>query len=134
MVVHIGEVIAEIFMFRKYFVKFIAVVMVMMVTAVSVHAFCHDTEAKEPAYSSVCQGNSVHAYPAGDHSHSAPGDDHSVPEHCDSCCACPCHTLLIGNPFQFVCSHQVIKLNFHDPFKALPEVYLPKFVPPHILA
>ena len=64
----------------------------------------------------------------------SPTDEHSVPDHNDSGCACPCHASLTVHPFQVTCSLQVVRLNYHYPFKALPEVFLPKFVPPHILA
>ena len=128
------RLVQEILMIRQMIIKFTAVVMVTMVTAVSVHAFCHDAEATGLSYTSDFHGHSTHGNAAGGQSQNIPGADHSVPDHNDSCCACPCHTPLTAHPFQFAFSLQVIQLYYHDPFKALPEVYLPKFVPPHIFA
>ena len=65
---------------------------------------------------------------------SCPIDDHSVPDHCDSSCYNPCHAPFTAQPVQIVCLQLISPLEFYEPFKALPEVYLPKFILPHILA
>src|SRR5512138_1344101 len=93
----IREVIEEISMFRQMVIKITAVVMVMIIAAVSVHAFCHDAEATGPSYTSGFHGHSTHGDGAGGESQNMPGDDHSIPDHNDSCCACPCHALLTVN-------------------------------------
>lgn len=60
--------------------------------------------------------------------------DHSSSDHCNSFCSCVCHAHLPVAAVQFASSLIVVPLQFHESFKAIPEVHLPKFVPPHILA
>ena len=52
---------------------------------------------------------------------------------CDSCRYCCCHAPLISQSVQVEYTPQVISITSSEPFTALPEVYLSKFVPPHIL-
>jgi hypothetical protein len=61
-------------------------------------------------------------------------DDDSSSGHCNSFCSCACHAHLPSQLLQAVFSKIVTPLQFLETFKAIPEVYLPKFIPPHILA
>jgi len=65
---------------------------------------------------------------------SCPADNQSSPDRCDSTCHCPCHAPLMAQPVQIASSQQITPLLFCESFKALPEVYLSKFIPPHITA
>ena len=108
--------------------KHISILMVMVVFTISVTGIyrnAHDTDLT--GYAKCEQGTGhLSAIPS-------PVDEHSVPDHNDSSCYCPGHAPLMEQPIQLVCSQLISPLEFHEPFKAIPEVYLPKYIPPHIL-
>lgn len=62
------------------------------------------------------------------HGDSSEGDDCSC--HCD----CPCNAPLITVALAISCQQPVSELSVFELFQAIPEVYLPTAVPPHILA
>ena len=104
--------------------------LVMFTIAVTgIYRDMHDTEPTGCAKYEQCTG-----YLSADTgSTSCPVDEHSVPDHNDSSCYCPGHAPLTMQPIQLICSQLMSPLEFHEPFKAIPEVYLPKYIPPHIL-
>jgi len=75
---------------------------------------------------SQCQVSDAHHCPCapagGLHDHDQ--DD------CDDCCGCACHLSLITEHFHFSYNPVMSDLQVSDPFQYLPEVYLPKFIPP----
>lgn len=70
------------------------------------------------------------------------GDAHPCPHHeqhqdadgCNTCVNCTCHAPFTVQPFQLSYAPLVQDLNPAEPFRHLPEVYLPKFIPPQILS
>lgn len=60
----------------------------------------------------------------------APQGPHQDSDGCDSCVNCTCHAPLTVQPFQLNYAPIIITLQWSDPFKHLPEVFLPKFIPP----
>ena len=104
--------------------------MAMVILSMSLSGFAHAAELSVNA----CAAETV--APHGETGHQCPTcpvDEHSTPDHCDSSCHCPCHAPLMLQPVEVACSRQITLLLFSEPFKALPEVYLSKFIPPHIL-
>jgi hypothetical protein len=65
---------------------------------------------------------------------SCPIDENTVTDHCDSSCYCACHAPLPGQTLRTAYSQLITFLVFAEPFKAVPEVFLPKFIPPQIQA
>lgn len=60
----------------------------------------------------------------------APLEPHKDYDGCDSCINCACHAPLTVQPIQLGYNPITLNLNKSEPFKHLPEVYLPKFIPP----
>lgn len=60
-----------------------------------------------------------------------PLEQHNDCDGCDKCVNCTCHAPLTIQPFQIIYNPSILdNLYASDPFKHLPEVYLPKFIPP----
>ena len=68
--------------------------------------------------------DSIHSCPCD------PGEQHEDCDGCDSCINCSCHAPLTVQPFQLRYTPLIITLSSTDPFKHLPEVFIPKFIPP----
>ncbi|KAF0220110.1 MAG: hypothetical protein FD174_1555 [Geobacteraceae bacterium] len=113
--------------------KFCALILLMVIISMSVTGFCRSAHAADPSCDTTYDMAPGTYSAIEKQCPSCPVDEHSVPDHCDSSCHCPCHAPLTAQPVQVVCSRQIAPLVFPEPFKALPEVYLPKFIPPHIL-
>ena len=112
------------------FRKHISFLMVVGILAISVTGFSRISCAGESAKDTTWGGY----LSALDKQHtSCPVDEHSVPDHRDSSCHCPGHAPLTEQPIQISCSQLITPFEFPEPFKALPEVYLPKYIPPDIL-
>ncbi len=121
------------FMKQNRFRKHISFLMVVVIFTISVTGFTRISESGESAkYTSYSPGGTYHSSVEIQHP-SCPVDEHSVPDHCDSSCHCPSHAPLTVQPIQVICSQLITPFVFLEPFKALPEVYLPKFIPPDIL-
>lgn len=119
---------------RILYEKCISFLMVVVMFTISVTGIYRSALATE------CPGDVKYGQCAGSPSPvekacpSCPVDDHSVPDHCDSSCYSPRHAPLTVPAVQIVYLPLISQLEFYEPFKALPEVYLPKFIPPDILA
>jgi hypothetical protein len=119
---------------RTGYRKYISFVMVMAIFAISLSGFCREGIAASPPCAAEYHIDKYNCDQKGNDTRTSPADEHSVPGHCDSNCDCPCHAQLTAHPFQITCLLHVVPLEIHDPFKALPEVFIPRFVPPHIHA
>ena len=65
--------------------------------------------------------------------HECPGcphEHHSDNDGCDTCINCACHAPLTTQKIQLGYHPIIQDLHTSDPFRFLPEVYLPKFIPP----
>jgi hypothetical protein len=102
----------------------ISILMILLVLSLSVSCFCNDFA--EASVTTAAAGTDCGHCPI-DHSDGKPSD----PGQCDSSCHCACHPPLTVQPIGIVCSVHVSPLTFSEPHKALPEVYLSKFIPPH---
>jgi hypothetical protein len=109
--------------------KFTSLLLVVMILAASVHGFCQESHAMEQ--SPVLSADT--GWDAGQ-SPSCPGEDHSDADHDAASCFCSCHLPMIVLPLDIQPSPIVGTLSFFDRFTALPEIYLPKFIPPQNLA
>lgn len=113
--------------------KFITLLTVMVIFAISFTEFCGESHGFEVSGAShgaeTCKGPG--AVDKGGH---CPSDENTLPDHCDSSCNCPCHAPLTWQPVLASCAPHISSLVFSEPFKAIPEVYLSKFVPPQLNA
>ncbi|WP_250678760.1 hypothetical protein [Geomonas sp. Red32] len=119
----------------SFFRKYVSLLMVMVTLTVSLSTFCRSACASELSIGASSPGGTVIVASLAslpdvpiDHDHHGEGD------HCDSCCHCPCHAPLTVPSLHLVPVPVATSLVFHEPFQSIPEVYLPKYIPPHILA
>ena len=113
----------------KYFTLFLLVVM-LTVTINGVHVSAHAMQNHVTVSSdqaSPVQISAAHNCPC------SPLEHHEEDDCCDACINCVCHAPLIIQQFLFSFTPSILELSASDPFKYLPEVYLSKFIPPHIL-
>jgi hypothetical protein len=61
-------------------------------------------------------------------------EQHQESDGCDSCAHCTCHAPLTVQTFRLTYAPLVLALQVNDPFAHMPEVYLPKFIPPQLQA
>jgi hypothetical protein len=59
-----------------------------------------------------------------------PLEKHKDCKGCDTCFNCACHAPLAIQPFELHYHPMAFNWTSFDPFKHLPEVILPKFIPP----
>jgi hypothetical protein len=119
---------------KMRFLKYTSFLMVIVVFTISAAGFCRSAHAAELSVDAVSPHGVSYLSAIEKGCPYCPVDEHSVPDHCDSSCHCPCHASLTAQPVQIVCSQQISPLVFPEPFKFLPEVYLSKFIPPQNLA
>lgn len=102
----------------------VSLMMILLVLSLTATCFCSDlaptAEAAADIHCDHCPTDTGHS-----------DDTQPDPGQCDSFCHCACHPPLTVQPFAIVCSVHVSPLTFSEPHKALPEVYLSKFIPPH---
>jgi hypothetical protein len=107
----------------------IALIQLVVVLSVSVAANCHDIGPKKAGIHTTV----AVSLPIPD-THESPccpvDDDHSDVDHCASCLHCACNALLADQETVLSYAPSVSMLNPIDRFNHLPEVYLPKFIPP----
>ena len=75
------------------------------------------------SYSEISATNQCPCCPVEQHNHS---------DGCYNCVHCACHVPLVVQPFQLGYSPLILNLSKSSLFRFLPEVYLPKFIPPQI--
>lgn len=121
-------------MMRQFVHSYVSFCMIIVIFAISAAGFCRNAHAAELSFDATYEHSISYLSASEKQCPSCPIDEHSTPDHCDSSCYCSCHAPLTAQPVQVVCSQQMTPLVFPEPFKALPEVYLSKFIPPHIIA
>jgi hypothetical protein len=114
--------------------NFLSLLMMMVILAGFLNGFCQSACATELSGDAKCQQSTGFSAAVEEGCPSCPADEHSGSHHCDSCCNCPCHAPLTEQPVQLFRSLQLSALVFFEPFTALPEVFLSKFIPPQNLA
>lgn len=127
-------IIATHTMRRSMYLKYISwalLTVILSVTLLCVHDNAHAKQHQTiaTAISAVhTELSSIQHCPCSPLEHDNDCDE------CDSCVDCACHAPVTIHQFQF--SHHPIMalLTMIDPFKHLPEVFLTKFIPPHIKA
>lgn len=114
--------------------KFVSCLLVLAFIGMTMSLFAGHADAGGADASSAKHGPAVGKLASADrHAPCCPCEgDHSTSEHCNPLCSCGCHVHLLVETVQLVLSRVATPLEFHDPIKAIPEVYLSTFVPPHI--
>jgi len=110
--------------------KFISLLVIATILAASLFCSCLDSHAAEQSRPEAAGT----ACAADDHCPACPADDHPDADHCASSCFCSCHLPLTVLAIRIEHSQVITDLVFLESFTAMPEVYLPKFIPPQNLA
>ncbi|HLO25790.1 MAG TPA: hypothetical protein VK187_06735 [Geobacteraceae bacterium] len=109
--------------------KFASLFLIVTILAASGLCSCLDSHAAQPSAASAATGCD-----GANHCPESPCDDHSDADHDDASCFCSCHLPLLILPMDIRPSQIAGKLAFFERFTAVPEVFLPKFIPPQNLA
>ena len=110
-------------------IKFLSLTLLLVLLVTSINGVHDSTHALPSQTTAVGEQASL----ATDSTHSCPCDSdnqHEDCDGCDTCVNCSCHAPLTMQPFQLRYAPLIITLSSADPFAHLPEVFLPKFVPP----
>lgn len=106
----------------------------LVMLAVTLHCVNESAHAMHGTFSVSCHDAACDNEPAGDHhSPSSPTNQDHDHSDCDSCISCVCQGLISHRLPQLVYNPLILQLATLDRFKHLPEVYLPKFIPPQNL-
>jgi hypothetical protein len=117
--------------FRLKFISWVILAAMLTVTVNCVHESAHAMQSQPSATDdrkSTPDISVTHHCPCSQHEQHDDNDD------CDTCYNCACHTPSTMQPFQFGYNPLILELSTFDPFRHIPEVYLPKFIPPQITA
>ncbi|HEY6837326.1 MAG TPA: hypothetical protein VI389_01150 [Geobacteraceae bacterium] len=112
--------------------KLIASLLVVVTVVATSFCLCTEAHARHAEGIHGQETGDVTVAAAVDHCPSCPESEHTGADHCD--CACSCHLPVTVQPVHIRFSPAITLLIVSEPFNALPEVYLPKFVPPQNLA
>ena len=117
---------------RKFIhLKFISSVLLLAMLTVTLngaHESAHAMQSPVNTASSAVETPVPHDTPC------TPFEHHQDNDGCDSCVNCACHASLTIQPIQLGYNPVISNLQIFEPFRFLPEVYLPKFIPPQIQA
>lgn len=107
------------------FRKFVSSLMVAVLLTLSVTGFCRSAHALE-----ISGGEPAGCSAAEKSCPCSPSHEDGTTDHCGACCNCPCHAPLSAQPVRLTTSQLMVPLHLHESFTYLPEVVLPKFIPP----
>jgi hypothetical protein len=121
---------------RKFIpLKFVSQLLLLVALIVIVHGVHESAHAMQDSV--LASGDSVitHGQPsAPQNCPCAPPMEHKDYDGCDTCINCACHAMLAVPQLVLNYNPIILDLRFSDPYQYLPEVFLPKFIPPQILA
>jgi hypothetical protein len=127
----------DVMMLHRCLQKFAALVLVLVVLILTTPPFCMCQEIHAEDHLLIeCSHASGHDSigECSGHCPGCPADSDQESGHDASACYCSCHLPVTAQQFQIYNPQLVSDLVIFEPFTALPEVYLPKFIPPQNLA
>jgi len=113
--------------------KSASLLLIVMILAASGFSLCGDVHAQEQTWGGEIQETSA-VGAAVAHCPGCPGGGHSDADHDASTCYCSCHLPITEQFARIQHDPLVTELISFEPFTALPNVYLPRFIPPQIPA
>jgi len=105
----------------------------VIILAVSALSLCRETHATEQSRVAYQQAACEAFGGSADHCPACPDGGHPDEDQCASSCYCSCHLPVTEQSLMIGYSSIVADLLHFERFTALPEVYLPKFIPPQNL-
>lgn len=112
--------------------KFTSVGLILVILAVSFFGLCRETHAAEESWVAPAPECSQKIDASDDHCPACPHEEQSDVDHCASSCYCSCHLPVTVQALQLLHAPIISRLLAYEPFTALPEVFLSKFIPPQI--
>lgn len=109
---------------------FLSRFLLLVILNVAIDGVFTNVHALPVCVSEASDLSSPAAVSAFHHSHCLPPEQHHDSDDGDTCINCICHATLPVQTIQLVYNPLVIRLGFFEPFKLLPEVFLPGFIPP----
>jgi hypothetical protein len=113
--------------------KFLSLIILVVMLTVTINGVHENAHAKQSHVISASDQASSLENSVSHHCPGSPLEEHKDLDCCDTCMNCACHAPLTIQQFQLYYKPIVLDMITSDPFKHLPEVYLSKFIPPHIL-
>ena len=111
--------------------KFTSVGLILVILVASFLGLCRETHAAEESWVAPAQACSQNVDASSDeHCPACPHEEQSDADHCASSCYCSCHLPVTVQPLQLLHVPIISRLLVYEPFTALPEVFLSKFIPP----
>ena len=114
--------------------KFTSVGLILVILAVSFLGLCRETHAAEESWVAPAPECSQKIDASDDHRPACPHEEQSDVDQCASSCYCSCHLPVTVQPLRLLHVPIISRLLVYEPFTALPEVFLSKFIPPQNLA
>jgi len=105
----------------------LSIILTGMLIGVYESAAMESHASSASAQAACCEISASHHCPC------SPLEQHNDYDGCDTCDDCGCHAPLTTSPFRLSYNPIISDQTSIDPFKHLPEVYLPKFIPPQNL-
>lgn len=119
---------------HRFHLKFISSVVLVVMLTVTINCVHESAYAMQGHVSAAVERASTPDISESHQCPCTPLGEHKDYDGCDTCINCVCHASLTVEPFQLSYNPIMLNLSKSDPFKHLPEVYLPKFIPPQIQA
>jgi hypothetical protein len=113
--------------------KSASLLLIVMILAASGFSLCGGAHAQEHAWGGESRESSAAASVAADHCPGCPDGGHAGADHDASSCYCSCHLPLTEQFVRIQHDPVIAELVSFEPFSVLPEVYLPRFIPPQNL-
>lgn len=118
---------------EKPLFKYVSWLLLASVFVVLCNGVCSTAHALEPQVSSLQNCAFIDAA-AGSGAPCCPDDRHgSESPACDDCVNCLCHVTVAPQLFRLNYLPLISQLSSFNAFRLMPEVYLPKFIPPQNL-
>lgn len=114
--------------------KFISEILLVIMLVVAVNGVHESAYAMQGSVSASSYQASLSKISAPHQCPCAPLEQHKDYDGCDTCINCACHAPLPVQVFKLSQNSIILSLSTSETFTYLPEVYLPKFIPPQIHA
>jgi len=119
---------------RQLFQKYISFLMVIVILSIAVNGFCQSSDTVEFSVAAKNIQKGTYISSIDTQCPESPVNKSAQPDHCNSSCYCSCHAPLTLQSVRLCYFPPIDPLSTFEPFKAIPEVYLSKFIPPQIFA
>jgi len=113
--------------------KFFSQLLLVVMLTVTIHCAHESAHAMQSHVTAASDQTSPSNLSASHPCPCTPDEQHKDYDGCDTCVNCACNASLLIHQYQLDYNPVIVDLSISDPFKFLPEVFLPKFIPPHIL-